>query len=239
MSISGRDLLVLEYQKYVEHLVAKLARRMNLPSSQLDEFISAGNLGLVEAAERFDPANGTDFRAYAFLRIRGAVIDTIRRISSLSGKAYRLARALEAAHDLREQQESQRLLGKPVAVDPEADQRLAAILDCVAKGALAFRLSYFDWEGQAQHGERRQLTPHEELEKSEARQHLKEVVRTLPARERQLIEDYYFNGKSFKEIGKGPPAISKSWVSKIHARAIDRLRKQLLRERHREDRAAC
>jgi ABC-type nitrate/sulfonate/bicarbonate transport system ATPase subunit len=76
---------------------------MGLPQRHRDDFISAGLLGLVEAAGRFDAGRGSDFRAFAFLRIRGAVIDHIRASCEISGYAYQVLKALESAQELRTQ----------------------------------------------------------------------------------------------------------------------------------------
>src|SRR5437868_836485 len=95
-----RDCLIEEYQSYVHQVARKLIHLMNLPFELLDEIVSSGYVGLVEAAERFNASQGVDFRTYAFLRIRGAMIDNIRNTSDLTGKAYKSAKALKAVQEL-------------------------------------------------------------------------------------------------------------------------------------------
>ena len=81
-SQSARDELILNHLWLVRHLVGKLAARLP-PGVDVDNLESAGLLGLVEAAQRFDVSRGVDFNAFAALRIRGAMIDEARRNSPL------------------------------------------------------------------------------------------------------------------------------------------------------------
>ena len=96
-----RDALVEQYQGYVHATVRKLIKFMGLPANRFDDFVSAGYLGLVEAAGRFDAQANDNFQNYAYLRIRGAIIDSIREGSELKGVGYKRAQALAAAHDVR------------------------------------------------------------------------------------------------------------------------------------------
>lgn len=215
-----RDCLVEEYQGYVVNVANKMINRMNLPLNFLDEYIAAGNLGLVEAAERYDSTSGTDFRRYAFLRIRGAIIDNIRKSSELSGRTYRYAKALKAAEDLR-------VVDEPL-LKVTSEEKLSHLFEWASKATLAYRISMAD------------LTPDEEqehfadcddpqviLRQKQFSEGMKSLVELLPDNERYIIEGYYFRGLSFREILEESEGMSKSWISKLHSRALGRLKEHL------------
>lgn len=216
-----RDALIEEYQRYVHSLVGKFIHAMGLPIDLQDEYISAGYLGLVEAAERYNPESGVDFRNYAYLRIRGAVIDSIRSSTNLSGKAYRMMKALEAANHIRAQEvESSGQHSK--------EENLAKVLEFASKGALAYRLSLVDAEEEVSTLSAEYGDPEQELVQKQEQQKFSNLVATLPEKERLIISEYYFKGKSFSEIAQSYEGMSKSWVSRLHTRALDLLKERYL-----------
>ncbi len=198
---------------------------MGLPLTLLDDYIGAGYLGLVEAARRYSSRSGSEFQSYAFLRIRGAIIDSIRRSGALSPRAYRVLRAIEGFDALREEELS-RAAGCPPSPQTKA-QRFSRILNCIAEGSLVYRLSLQEageevdmlrWVGE---------NPEEHLGNKEFRREFRRKIRELPPRERAVIEGYYFHNRSLTEIGLELGGISKSWVCRIHTKALKILRVQL------------
>jgi RNA polymerase sigma factor for flagellar operon FliA len=226
-----RDALISEYQEYVHYVVGYLVQSMRLPADLFDEFVAAGYLGLVEAAERFDFEAGKPFKNFAFLRIRGAIIDSIRECSELSGRAYHYARALKAALDLREQL-AQEL--ESAAVDsPPAEDEAGAALEYAAKSLMAFRLSLAQCKNELTTNGRYGENPEVQLSKKEIAKKFRTLLATLPEKERLVIEEYYFNDKSFVEIASEHEGFSKSWVSRLHSRALSRLEHRVMAARLR------
>ena len=223
----SRDALSLKYRTFAEAVVRKLIFTMSLPQENAEEYISAGLLGLVEAAERFDPENGSDFRSFAYLRIRGEVIDSIRNSSELSGRAYRYARALSAVQSLREEEVYQERTKKSVNNSDDKKElpkeKFAKILDLAAKGALALRLSFEDAE-QELIGDSEESNAEKTMLARESLGGFANLVKKLPPKERIIIEEFYFNEKSFAEIIRENEGFSKSWVSRLHSRALKRLK---------------
>ena len=215
--LQARDALIEQYQDYVESVAKRLIHTMRLPADQLEEFISAGYLGLVEAASRYEPKSGATFKQFAYLRIQGAIIDSIRESSDISGDGYRYAQALRAAIDIRED-------GLPsyrVSTTPE--ESLAHILEYAAKSAFAFRLSVSDVETELSVREPTS-DPEQELMEREHSKTLKKIIRKLPRKERIIIEEYYLKGRSFSEIAESHRGLSKSWISRLHNRALSLLK---------------
>ncbi len=214
-----RNQLIEQYRDYVHYIVGKMVTTLGLPVDYADEFISAGYLGLVEAARRFDFDAGTDFSSFAYLRIRGAVIDNIRKNSDLSGKQYRYARAVQGAQELRVEEQA----SGEFSSSEDAEGALAQLLDFAAKGAIAFRLSVADVESEVSLREPTS-DPEALFLAGEDSSVFRELVETLPEKERLIIEEYYFNDKSFAEIVDEHQEFSKSWVSRLHARALEQLK---------------
>lgn len=211
-TLETRNQLIEEYQGFVRKIVRYLISSLSIPIKFKDELESAGYLGLVEAADRFDPGKGIPFVQFAKIRIRGAVIDSIRKNSHLSGRAYRMSKALEAMSTLRE------------CMDVKS---IEDVLEFAAQGALTFELSMCEVGQEVNEIPDNGLSPLELMEKGERDKILREIVRSLPARERSIVELYYFQGKSFVDIAKEDESLSKSWVSRLHARALELIRERI------------
>ena len=211
-TLEQRNLLIEEYQGFVKKIVRYLLSSLSLPFKYESELESAGYLGLVEAADRFDPGAGTPFPQFAKMRIRGAIIDSIRKHSHLSGKAYRMSKALEAMSHLRDCMEI---------------ETIEEVLEFAAQGALTFELSMSEVGQEINEIADDAPSPFDLLETTERYKVLRSVVKGLPARERSIVELYYFQGKSFVDIAKEDESLSKSWVSRLHARALELIRERL------------
>ncbi len=220
-----RDALILEYQEYVHYVVGYLIQSMGLPAQFFDDFVSAGYLGLVEAAQRFDFDSGRPFKNFAFLRIRGAIIDSIRECSELTGKAYRYARALRAAEELRQELTCD-IDSQSLSDSNNSQGRLASVLDYAAKSIMAFRLTLGECENKISTRDAYGENPEVLLGQKQHEREFRSLVATLPQKERLVIEEYYFNDKSFAEIAEEHAGLSKSWISRLHARALQRLQER-------------
>lgn len=219
----ARDALVGEYTEYVESVVIRLIHSMRLPLSSKEEFISAGFLGLIEAASRFDASRGPEFRAYAYLRIRGSIIDYIRSSCELNGYAYRRLRALEAAQSMREAELDGRRLS-------QAD-KLAQAKDSVRyleKVAVAYAVSTGGNQDAGEVEEQSFVNPEERLQRKQRLEKIRAIVATLPEKERTIIEQHYFGDRKLVEVAEQCAGLSKSWVSRLHDRALDVLREKML-----------
>jgi RNA polymerase sigma factor for flagellar operon FliA len=193
-----------------------------------DEFVSAGLYGLVEAAGRFDPERGERFKTFAFLRIRGAVIDYVRSTCELSPRAYRRLRALEAAQLLREQQLTRRSdaqLSESHIKGSSAKEGM----EYLERVAIAFKLLGHEGEEDAQTATQERYDPERNLDKKRRSERLRELVATLPEKERIIIEQHYFHDRKFVEVAEQFAGLSKSWVSRLHDKAIDTLRQKIER----------
>ena len=215
---SARDELILNHLWLVRHLVGKLAARVP-PGVDVDNLESAGLLGLVEAAQRFDSSRGVDFKAYASLRIRGAIIDEARRNSPLPQ---------ELLHQVKLVSKAQEQLAPPVTIEA-LSSATGLTMDQVLDALMAIPLTQVKSFDPAA-DELSRLTADvcsADIERDEERKLLAEAIASLPERERLIVTLYYKEDLRLKEIGE-MLGLSESRVSRLLTAAQFQLREYVL-----------
>ena len=207
-------------------IARQLSRELGLSSPHRDDLESAGREGLVNAARRFEPDRGVPFRRYANHRVRGAMLDALRRESTLPRRAHERLRALSGALELNEAA-SEELGAEPSPGAATADARLAEHLanlaTALATGLVAQTVN--DDEQQPIALDPRP-SPEEAVARSELRQLLLGALDGLTEQERRLVHEHYFEGRRFDHVA-AELGMSKSWASRLHARAIGKLSARL------------
>jgi RNA polymerase sigma factor for flagellar operon FliA len=213
--------------------VEALARRMaaTMPHSiDLSDLVQDGVIGLIDAAERFDESRGIKFETFAERRIRGAMIDALRKDAWPRG-VRRVRRELEAAREkLRAtlgHEPSLADLAQEIGAD---EKRLGKTIVRINTIESTSPLSCGDNVDEAQlpavlvpaEPER----PDNAYEKVEVRDRVRSAIESLPPRERRVISLYYYGEVTMKEIG-AELGVNESRVSQLHARALRRLRDAL------------
>jgi RNA polymerase sigma factor for flagellar operon FliA len=207
----------------VDLIARQLGRRVSR-SVTLDDLRSFGREGLLQAARSFDPSHGVPFRRWANVRVRGAMMDGLRQWGALPRRLYRELRALEAAdHVLAAYDEED--AASPATTPEAADSRLTAYLAGMATAMAVGALATGAAETSAD-GESHELSPEDLLGEAELLARVKEIVETLPAQERTLVERHYFGGDTLDEAAASL-GLSKSWGSRLHARAIETIARKL------------
>lgn len=215
-----RDRLVLEHLPLVKHVIGRLIGDLP-PGVDRENLESAGVLGLVEAATKFDPTRTVQFNTYAFPRIRGAVLDELRRNSPFPQQVLeRIALIRRACRDLV----------APITVaDLTRETGLAE--DVVADTLAAMRLSrMISWDEamQSETFGAAALTdqPDAELERQEQLNVLTEAIESLPQRQQLLLTLYYRDDLRLKEIS-AIVGLSESRISRLLAAALFELREYM------------
>ena len=232
IDMDQRDSIVEKHREYAEKLARRFMRSMQIQVEVFDELLSAAYLGLVEAATNFDPTKGGEFERYAYFRIKGAVIDFLRESSELSEHAYRYARALGSTDD--QQELSSAVDTWQGSRELSVDEKLAKLFEYAAKGAIAYRVSMEDWDESGELDVGDSETPEAKLQLKQHNKELREVVESLPEKERHIIVQHYFKGRSFVDIAQDYNGFSKSWVSRLHAKALDKIKLRFI-ERSRDE----
>ena len=213
--------------------VEALARRMaaSMPNSiDIGDLVQDGVLGLIDAAHRFDEARGIKFETFAERRVRGAMIDALRKDAWPRG-VRRQRRELDAAREaLRRElghEPSMADLAARVGSDEKRLSRTIVRINTIeATSPLA----------SGEHVDESNLptvfvpsepdAPDAAYEKTETRERVRQAISSLPAREQKVISLYYYAESTMKEIGASI-GVNESRVSQLHARAIKRLRDSL------------
>jgi RNA polymerase sigma factor for flagellar operon FliA len=214
--------------------VESLARRMasTMPHSiDLGDLVQDGVLGLIDAAHRFDEGRGIKFETFAERRVRGAMIDALRRDAWPRG-VRRVRRELEAAREqLRRELGAEPTLSDLARRVGSDEARLERTIVRINTIESTSPLASFDSLDTATLPA--VLVPSEPpspdrlYEQSEVRDRVRTAMALLPARERRIINLYYFADATMKQIGDAI-GVNESRVSQLHARAIQRLKTVLL-----------
>jgi RNA polymerase sigma factor for flagellar operon FliA len=218
-----RDRLVEENLDLVRSIAGKLKRSLGR-NLDLDELIAYGSKGLVEAASRFDSGKGVTFSTFAYYRIRGAMLDGLRTMGWYSRGDYARYRAEERAneylHNLAEREDA---AGAPAGQARDAATTLEEIAEILSGVATVHITSL---EAAAGVTDERLPPPDQQLERLHLQARTRRAMDKLPEKERRLLQLHYFEDRNL-EVAGVEMGLSKSWASRLHARAVDRLRKVL------------
>jgi len=210
------------------NMLARQLRRQFGPYVQVDDLASQGREALLVAARTFDPDRGVPFRRWANLRIRGAMIDGVRQNGNVPRRVYRQLRMLQAADHVHENAAEEQA-SAPVTSDVEADAKIG---DQLATAAMAMAIAFLSiGSGEAlDRAQDTKLSPEEEVAHSELLARIRAAIAERPDAERRLLERHYFDGIPFEETAR-ELGLSKSWASRLHARAIEEVARTLKRDR--------
>jgi RNA polymerase sigma factor FliA len=210
------------YLPFVRKIATRIARR--LPNSvDVEDLVGAGTVGLMEALERYDPQGGRNFETYAEFRVKGAILDELRRNDPLNRAARSVQTRIEA-----KKAELTSELGRP----PEAEEVAAAMDTPVNKfmGTLG-RLQALKVVSVAAPGrafEAPQPSQEEQLARREMVALMKEAISELKERHQIVLNLYYVEELSQQQIGE-VLNVSESRVSQILSEVTKRLRKKMQR----------
>jgi RNA polymerase sigma factor FliA len=214
-------------------IARQMAREMGGGLS-VDDLESAGREGLVRAAQRFDGQRGVTFRTFANHRIRGAVLDALRREATIPRRARKRLLAMQAALDLNENAAEEMAApaapGAPPKTHNHFDLRLADHLANLATAMSLGLVAETALEDEQAVAIDRAEPVDETVERTEQRARLRAAVASFPDPERTLLERHYFDGERFDLVAK-ELGLSKSWASRLHTRAVARLTDRLRLDR--------
>lgn len=228
LQLQSSDELIEQYAPLVKRIAHHLLAR--LPATILvDDLIQAGMVGLLEASKKYDASKGASFETYAGIRIRGAIIDEVRRGDWTPRSVHRNSRRVTEAI-----QQVEARTGKD-ASDAEVARELGISVDeyhSLLKDSLESRLFSFEEMLNPQHdgpGEsfaNDDPGPNQNFEREAFLKALSNAINNLPEREKLVLALYYDEELNLKEIGQ-VLGVSESRVSQIHSQAALRLRSRL------------
>jgi RNA polymerase sigma factor for flagellar operon FliA len=227
------DRLILEYSPLIKYVAYRIAVRLP-PHVEIDDLISAGVIGLIDAIEKFDPTKETQFKTYAEIRIRGAILDELRSQDWVPRSVRQKTTQIANAYAKLEQE-----FGRP-AEDEEVAREMGLELEEyfeLLKNSQGLPImSFEDLGGHGEDPDRQNIMdvltgtkdsdPQTLARISEIRKIMIDAIDRPPEKERLVISLYYYDELTMKEIGE-VLEITESRVSQIHTKAVLRLRGKL------------
>ena len=225
MAAPEKNQLVEQHLALVQAIARKLKKTLGT-RVEYDDLVAYGSKGLVEAAERFDARHGVAFSTFAYYRIRGAMYDGLRTMGWYSRADYARYRAEERANEyLRSQADREGAARAEGTAAPAADP--AAALEGIGEilsGIATVHITSL--EAAATVADESLPPPDAAVDTGRLSRRVRAAVAELPEKERELMQLYYFAGKTLEEAGAAL-GLSKSWASRLHARALEQLARSL------------
>ena len=227
---AGREQLMLEHMPAVRWMARRIHER--LPQHvDMEDLVSAGTLGLLDAFRKFDPGKKVQFRSYAQFRIRGAILDSLRTLDWSPRDLRRKGRAVEEAiRHLTAQYgraPSEPEVAREMHLDLEQYQQLLGELKGLEIGTLHLERSEDSGEEELAYiPNSPEDDPLFQCLRGEMRERLASAIDQLPERERLVVTLYYYEEMTMKEIGLALGVVE-SRVSQIHSSAVLHLRARL------------
>jgi len=225
-SYVDRDKLTLDHVPLVKHIVGRLSFDLP-PSFDRDDMYGFGMLGLLAAADSWDASRGLQFSTYAYARIRGAILDELRRQDFLPRGRRERVRALDEA--MQRLQKEQGARPSPEELALELAITVEEVDEILLSSMSAAQVSLDDGpaEGLATMlSDPHCNSPDGSAEFAEMKELLVETITKLPEQEKTVITLYYGEDLLLKEISK-VLGVTESRVSQLHSRALYRLNRTL------------
>lgn len=242
ISSSGNNLISAEEREdFINsnvHLVKIIAHQVAVhlpPHIEIEDLISAGTIGLLEALERFDKSKGVQFKTFASIRIRGAIMDELRTMDWMTRSMREKSNMLERAYS-----EVENLTGRPAETEEVAEHLDISTDELHDLLRQVSALSLFSLEDMGVRGDDEALDILEAIEDpegkdpmvlariSELKAETIKAVEGLKEKERLVISLYYYDELTLKEIGKVLD-ITESRVCQIHSETMLKLKGRLKR----------
>lgn len=217
-SLAERDWLIEKHKPIVYFLAKKIAASLPF-TTEMEDLIAYGHLGLVEAGERFDPSRGNSFSTFAHYRIKGAIYDGLREMGAITRS--RVHRFAASANDvLMTEVDDSAATGGATTVDDEI-KTIESLIDALIP---VYFLSLDDAETKELQDENAFTSA--DFEIRDLLERIRKVLDEIEPEEAELLRKLYFKSISMKDLAR-QMGVTKSWISRLHARAIRHLQAAL------------
>lgn len=228
----SRERLIVEYAPLIKFIAQKIAAR--LPANvELDDLMSSGVIGLMDAIEKYDSSRDNKFKTYAEFRIRGAILDELRAQDWVPRSVREKAKQLERIYTRIEQQKGRQATDDEVCSELGVSQTEFHELLSEVRGIslLSFddisNLSKTDKKSLHGYGDSSKIaTPFNEVSSAYLKNLIAEAIGDLPEKQRLVLSLYYYEDLNLKEIGRVLD-VTESRVSQLHTQAVLKLKARL------------
>ena len=203
--------LVEQYLPYASSIASKVMKGLS-SSVDFEDVLCYARLGLLEAAKRFDASLNVDFKTFSYYRIKGAIFDGLRKTGWIPRSLYAKLKFEEASNDFF------KYMADKSTANPSQDGG-AEVLETINSLASIYVIS-IDASEDMEIEDKKQKDIEHNAEFGQLKRHMREAIESLPEKERRLIKMYYFQNRTLEEAG-AKLGLSKSWTSRLHARALE------------------
>lgn len=232
LSPQEKNQVIMEYAPLIKFIAQKIASR--LPSNiELDDLVSSGAIGLMDAIEKYNPERDNKFKTYAEFRIRGAMLDELRAQDwvprSVRDKAKMLNRVVMAIEAQTGQTPGDEEIADKLNIPMEEYYSLVNQVRPVSMVSIDDQATFSNVDKKSLLGllqACRINDPHNNLDDKVIKEMITRTIGGLPERQRLVLSLYYYEDLNLREIGK-ILRVTESRVSQLHAQAISRLKLKL------------
>ncbi len=222
LDAASRDALFEDHLPLVKIIAHHVSLRLP-PGKSVDDLIQVGMIGLLEASRAYEGNQGAEFKSYASIRIRGAIIDELRRDSwmprSVQQKSRKLSQAIKTVENRTGETATDREIAMELGVSTtEYAEMLEAVAGCTVF-SLEDQVEILDPEQDVD-------LPLTMVEDDFTRKALAAVIENLPKQEQMVVVLYYNKGLNLREISE-VLNVSESRVCQVHSRAVARIRTRM------------
>ena len=206
-----REQIILEYVPLVKLVAGRLNMYLGY-TVEYDDLVSYGVFGLIDAIDKFDYGKGIKFETYASLRIRGSILDQIRKMDWIPRSVRQKQKQMEAAVAKLEKEKGLKLKDKDIA--EELGISLDEFMEQGAdNGVKEFKNTTF-------------VEPEQAVDREEVKKLLMEALELLTEKERKVVLLYYYEELTLKEVAS-VLEVSESRISQLHSKALEKMKKHL------------
>jgi len=225
----GREKIIIEYANLVKIVAGRLSMYLGY-NVEYDDLVGYGVFGLIDAVDKFDYSKGVKFETYASFRIRGAILDEIRKMDWIPRTLRQKQRKIDVAFQKIEAEKGR------LATDEEVAEELEISIDEFEQWQSKTKISnimsldeYIETgsEVKMEYGlSGKYDSPEKTVEKQELKEILIKVLDSLTEKERQVIVSYYYEDLTLKEISM-LLEVSESRISQLHTKALQKMKLKL------------
>lgn len=224
-----REQIIIEYAQLVKIVAGKLSMYLGY-NVEYDDLVSYGVFGLIDAIDKFDLDKEVKFETYASLRIRGAILDQIRKMDWIPRTIRQKQKKIDEAIKTIETRTGHAADDDELAIELGIDEDELLKWQSQLNVTNIISLNEFVDAGvepaMQMHDNRRFDTPEEVVEEAELKAKLTESLQFLTEKERNVILLYYYEDMTLKEISQ-VFEVSESRISQLHTRALNKMRKYM------------
>jgi RNA polymerase sigma factor for flagellar operon FliA len=224
-----QEKIIIEYAGLVKLVAGRLSMYLGY-NVEYDDLVGYGTFGLIDAVDKFDYTKGVKFETYASLRIRGAILDQIRKMDWIPRSIRQKQRKIDMAYQSLEQKHGRMASDEEIATELEISVDELETWQNQTKVTNIISLDEFMEQGTESRVEQSLTADFDQPDKIIEKQELKEVLvktlETLTEKEKKVIVLYYYEELTLKEISR-ILEVSESRISQLHTKALQKMKVRL------------